>query len=119
MAAVFASFQARTGAHAEGVVDDQQHQSVAGERGGVAVDEGIREGENQEQQHQQAQREEQEMIEPAMTRGGMRAGLVEHQGADGLGGLFVALQEMQIERQREAGQRRRGTRARRGPRDPR
>ena len=46
--------QASSGAHAEGIVDHQQHQPVAGKRGRVAVDEGIGEGENQ--QHQQRSR---------------------------------------------------------------
>ena len=61
--------QAGSGAHAEGVVDHQQHQPVAGKGGRVAVDEGIGEGENQQQQHQQPQREQQEIVEPAMTGG--------------------------------------------------
>ncbi len=46
----FGVFEAGSGAHAEGVVDDQKHQPAAGERGGVAIDEGIGEGENQQQQ---------------------------------------------------------------------
>ena len=47
--------QAGAGAHAEGVVDHQQQQAVAGEGGRVAVDERIGEGENQQQKHQQPQ----------------------------------------------------------------
>ena len=51
--------QASSGTHAEGVVDHQQHQPIARERGRVAVDEGIGEGENQEHQQRQPQREQQ------------------------------------------------------------
>ncbi len=46
---------AGSGPHAEGVVQHQQHQPVAGKGGRVAVDEGIGEGQNQQQQHQQTQ----------------------------------------------------------------
>ena len=45
---VFGVGQASTGAHAERIVDHQQHQPVARQRRRVAVDERIGEGENQQ-----------------------------------------------------------------------
>ena len=93
-----------SGAHAEGVVDHQQHQTVARKRGRVAVDEGIGESENQQHQHQQPQRQQQEIVEPAMTGGADDARLVEHQRRHGFGRALMPLQQMQVERKREPGE---------------
>ena len=63
----FGIFEARSRTHAEGVVDDEEHQPAAGDGGRVAVDERIGEGENQQQQNEQAQREQQKIAQAAMA----------------------------------------------------
>jgi len=64
----FGVFQTRACAHAEGVVDYKKYEAIARNRSGVAIHERIREGEDEQEQHREAQREQQEVAQTAVAR---------------------------------------------------
>ena len=73
--------ESHPGAHAEGVVENNQKKAALGVCGG-AVHKGICEGQHYKQNKRSAKREEQKVFETAMPGGTLRAAFKEHQRAD-------------------------------------
>src|SRR5579883_1512001 len=83
--------QARSGPHAERVIDNQQREPVIEKRRRAAVYKRIGEGGNQQQQRQQPERQQQKIAQAPMPRGALRPKFIQHQRRHGSGGILLPL----------------------------